>query len=196
MVQILKNMTTNKTCRVSDVYGDQIEVDGQWFHAERIFGKPAMQFVVGQLVDELSQTSAPVQAFEPDELVACALYRGCSSNEMNESKIAAFAEIMLSTRGWGKFPMISGYIETLDTNDVEQCDRLIAEGDAHLWLSELGWSRMITSADLGTRYVHIDNGHHRMAAASIASKEIGLIFVPVADRKREEDMPQFMTMRP
>ena len=115
---------------------------------------------------------------------------------MTEHKILAFAEIMLSAFGWGKFPMISGYVETLDANDVQQCERLVAEGNTSVWLNELGWSRVVTSTDIGTRYAHIDNGHHRMAAAVIASAQLGPIFAPVADRKREEDLPRFMAMRP
>lgn len=55
---------------------------------------------------------------------------------------------------------------------------------------------MTQSTFIGARYVHIDNGHHRMAAAAIASTQVGPILASVADRKREEEIPQFMSMQP
>lgn len=188
---------TNNTHSVADIHGDQIQVNGQWFHAERIFGKPASQYRVGQLVEEMSQANnGDRSAVKPDELVCSALYRGCSSTEMNEHKLLAFVQVMLAAGGYGEFPMIAGYIETLDVNDVEQCKSLVAEDRTNVWLAELGWSRLVAHTDIGTRYVHIDNGHHRMAAAAIASTQLGPIFVPVADLRREEDLPRFMTSRP
>lgn len=190
-MQILKKMATNKTNRVADIHGDQILIDGQWFHAERVFGRCASQYIVGQRIDALAQPLAPVAALRPDEMVGCALYRGCSSNEMDEQKISAFVEFMLCAGGWGDFPMITGYVETLDEHDVEQCETLVSEGCTRVWIDELGWSRVVATADIGTRYVHIDNGHHRIAAAVIASGQLGQIFVPVADLKREEDQPRF-----
>lgn len=187
-------MTENKTRRVCDIYGDQIQIDGQWFHAQRVFGKSASQYIVGQLVEELDKEALSV--VKPDEMVCCGLYRGCSSNEMTEEKIAAFVEAMLNAGGWGKFPMIAGYVETLDLQDVEHCKRLVAEDNTRVWLNELGWSRVVTSADIGTRYIHIDNGHHRMSAAVIASEQLGPVFVPVADLYCEQKSPPSIAMRP
>lgn len=189
---------TSKTNKVSDIHGDQIRVDGQWFHAERIFGKSASEYFVGQIVDELLSPADGVDPSpnEPDELVSCSLYRGCSSNIMDDRKTAAFVQAMLDAGGWGDFPMIAGYVETLDEHDVEQCASLVVEGRENVWLDELGWSRLVTHADIGTRYVQIDNGHHRMAAAAICSDRIGPVFVPVADIRREEDLPRFASMRP
>ncbi len=192
----------DRTSTVSDIHGDQIQVDGQWYHAELIFGKSASQYIVGQVVDELARRSLPAagrganSAVEPDEMVSCTLYRGCSSNEMTEHKVAVFVEVMLGAGGWRDFPMIAGYVETVVASDVERCEALVAEGRSRVWLDELGWSRLVTPADIGTRYVHIDNGHHRMAAAAIASTQIEPINVPVADLRREEDSPRFMVMRP
>lgn len=190
----------SRTNRVTDIHGDQIQVDGQWFHAERIFKKSASQYSVGQLVEELARPSLPrhsesMSASGPDEMVGCALYRGCSSNETNERKTSDFVQVMLNAGGWGEFPMIAGYVETLDANDVEQCESLVAEDCANVWLFELGWSRLVTHSDIGTRYVHINNGHHRMAAAVIASEDIGQIFVPVADLRREEESARFISAR-
>lgn len=202
MVKILPTINTNKTRRVTDIHGDQVEVDGLWHHAERIFGKSAAEFVVGQVVQELELPLLPqhggvsLSAVEPDELVSCDLYRGCSANEMTEHKVSTFAEIMVGSGGWGDFPMISGYVQTLDANDVEHCQQMVAEGNTNVWLTEFGWSRLVTKVDIGTRYVHIDNGHHRMAAAALASTQIGPIFIPVADRKVEEELPRFMNSGP
>ena len=87
----------------------------------------------------LNATCATRAMGEPDELVGCTLYRGCSANEMTEHKVLAFAEVMVSAGGWGKFPMISGYVETLDANDVKHCQQLVDEGNASVWLDEHGW---------------------------------------------------------
>jgi hypothetical protein len=188
-------MAAGKSNLVSDIHGDQIQVDGQWFHAERVFGKPASQYVVGQPVEQLAH-QVVAEWREPDEFVSCGLYRGCSSNEMSEQKVAEFAEAMLQSRGWGAFPMISGYIETLDADDVAQCEALVAEGRSFIWLNEMGWSRIVTLADIGVRYVHIDNGHHRVAAAALVSRLVLGMVIPVADRRLEESQPRFSSMRP
>ena len=167
--------------RVEDIYGHQVKVNGRWFHAELIFGRPASEYSSG---------------LKPDEFVSCALYRGCSSNEMTDAKTAEFAQVMVNAGGWGQFPMIAGYVEVLHANDVEQCETLVAEGREHVWLLELGWSRLVSSADIGARYVHIDNGHHRMAAAAFASDRVGPILVPVADLRLEESSARFVAIRP
>lgn len=191
-----------KTHCVNDIHGDQIEVDGQWYHAQRVFGKPADQYSLGQRVEQLAQAGGIAPGPNtPDEWVSCELYRGCSSNAMTPSKADQFAQAMLSAGGWGAFPMITGYVEVLDTSDVEHCKDLVAQGRADVWTQELGWSRLVTAADLGARYVHIDNGHHRMAAAALASLQLrpvhgAPIAVPVADLKREEDSPRFVGMKP
>ncbi len=192
-------LATRSKHRVADIHGDQIQVDGQWYHAERIFGKRASDFTIGQLVEQLAQASLPLacrnpaSSSQPDELVGSALYRSCSSNEMTESKIDTFAQVMLVAGGWGPFPMISCYVETLDADAVAQCEALAAEGRAEVWLSEMGWSRLVTNADIGTRYAHIDNGHHRMAAAAAVSAQLGAVLVPVADRRVEESQSHFMS---
>ena len=188
--------------RVEDIYGHQVKVNGRWFHAELIFGRPASEYSLGQLVEEFSKESASAapdkasSGLKPDEFVSCALYRGCSSNEMTDAKTAEFAQVMVNAGGWGQFPMIAGYVEVLHANDVEQCETLVAEGREHVWLLELGWSRLVSSADIGARYVHIDNGHHRMAAAAFASDRVGPILVPVADLRLEESSARFVAIRP
>lgn len=113
---------------------------------------------------------------------------------MSASKTTNFAKIMLNASGWGDFPLISGYVETLDANDVALCQSMQKEGSGDAWIYELGWSRLVTAADIGIRYVQIDNGHHRVKAAQIASELIGPILVPVADRHVEE--AQHETIRP
>ncbi len=190
-------MANTKSHRVAEVYGDQVCVDGQWFHAERIFGRPAASFSVGDLVESLARSAPPLTArnAEPDELVSCSLYRGCSSNEMDPAKVEAFSAVMIDASGWGAFPLVSGYVETVSRQDVSQCEQLLAEGRVHVWTSELGWSRLVTAQDLGARYVHLDNGHHRLAAACLASNHVGPIMAPVADRHVEEASAQFTPAR-
>lgn len=186
---------------VTEIYGDQICVAGRWFHAERVFGRPARDFAVGQPVPELAPApgKAPVSSrplSTADEFVGCSLYRGCSSNEMCDKKLAAFAQTMIEAGGWGSFPLITGYVETIDSAHVEQYEGLVREGREHVWLTEYGWSRAVTRVDIGMRYVHVDNGHHRIAAAAIASVHVGQILVPVADLYREEADSWAMTSRP
>lgn len=139
----MPNIATNPV--VVEIYGDQINVGGRWFHAERVFGRAAHEFAVGQALPELS-APAPDRRHAslmstPDELVGCRLYRGCSSNEMTQMKVDAFAQIMREVGGWGRFPMITGYVETLQASDVEHYASLAAEGREYIWLTELGWSR-------------------------------------------------------
>lgn len=131
-----------------------------------------------------------------DEHVFCELYRGCFSNEMDDTKVKRFAQVMLSAAGWGNFPMVAGRIETVEAHDVEQCEALLADGHISVWLNEFGWSRVVTRADVGTRYVHLENGHHRMAAAVVASKDVPGIRAPVFDLNAEETSPRFASLRP
>ena len=133
---------------------------------------------------------------EPDEYVTSALFRGCSSNEMDPAKTEHFAAVMTEAGGWGPFPMVAGYIRAVEASDVAQCAELVEEGRSSIWLSELGWSRLLTDHDIGLRYVHLDNGHHRMSAAARASEALGPILVPVADLHREEQGPRYAAIRP
>ena len=111
---------------------------------------------------------------EADEHVSCALYRGCSFNEMTDSKVGMFAQAMLGAGGWGDFPMVACRVEVL---------------------GERGWSRVMTRADVGVRYVHVENWHHRIAAANVASESRGEIRAPVFDINVEEASPRFASMR-
>lgn len=177
--------------RVTDVHGDQILVDGRWYHAARVFGQPASTFVVGQEVEQLAAASSPKRSRDPDEFVGSDLFRGCSANEMCREKVQRFAQAMIEHGGWGAFPNVSGYVETLSAAQVEECQRLVGEGREDVWTTEMGWSRLVSDADVGKRYVHIDNGHHRVTAAALASAHVGTIQVPVADRHTEEATGRF-----
>lgn len=180
---------------VSDIHGEQVFVDGRWFHAQRVFGRPVTSFSIGDAVPELAPAPrAPAR--EPDEWVACTLFRGCSSNEMSPDKVAKFSQAMIEAGGWGEFPMITGFIDEIEASDVAACADLVAGGSSSVWLSELGWSRLLDPSDIGRRYVQIDNGHHRMAAALIASVQVSDLRVPVADLRREEMGERFDVLRP
>jgi hypothetical protein len=148
---------------VTDVYGDQIEVDGKWFHAQRIFGRPATSFAVGDLVAELAQPLNTKKAPEPDEYVDSDLFRESGANVSHTpEKIAQYAAAMAEYGGWGKFPMVAGRVVTIDAGDVERYEELDAKGIA--W--ELAYSRPLTRADIGRRIVHLENGHNRSYAAA------------------------------
>lgn len=179
---------------VSDIHGDQIEVDGRWYHANRIFGRPASAYSVGELVSQLAKLAdevrRPAAAPQCDEFVSPGLYRGCSSNETDLRKVESFAQVMVDSGGWGAFPMVCGRVEVVDLGDLERCRELVSDGRADVWTNELGWSRTISSADVGVRYVHVENGHHRMAGAALAQTVLGEIAVPVYDLNREERSAQ------
>lgn len=48
---------------VQDIVGDQIQANGQWYHAERIFGKPASEFKIGDKVAALGKSTIPPMPF-------------------------------------------------------------------------------------------------------------------------------------
>ncbi len=170
---------TDKKGKVSDVYKDQIKVNGQWFHAQRIFGKPASSYKVGDTVIELATGAAKKKDAAPDEYVDSDLFRESGANVSHtEEKIAEYAAAMEAYGGWGKFPMVAGRISTITEDEVERYSDYESNGYA----SDLAYSRPITKADIGRRIVHIENGHNRAYAAA----RLG-IKIPVYDMQKEED---------
>lgn len=181
-----------KTSRVTDIYGEQIQVDGQWYHAQRVFGRAASDYAIGELVLELGQAHEPQSTPEPDEWVACDLFRESGANVTSADKIELFLAVMLEHQGWGPFPMVAGRVEVVTHDDVEQCMALHQSGHGHVWAVELAWSRPLAHQDVGKRYVHLENGHHRMHAALAATKRGLRIPVPVFDINREERGERFL----
>lgn len=164
---------------VEDVYGDQIRVNGQWYHAERVFGRPAGDFSTGDIIKELAvDTAKPKGQPAPDEVVQSGLFRESGANvSHSDEKIARYAEAMRDYGGWGTFPLVYGRVETLTRQDVMDYRRAERGGYAR----ELGYSRPITVQDVGLRYVHLENGHNRSYAAKLAGFDIH-----VADAHLEE----------
>lgn len=180
-----------KTFLVTDVHGDQIQVDGQWYHAERIFSRAASEYAIGDLEPKLQEPVATPVTKEPDEWVSCDLFRESGANVTSPEKIAEFRDAMRAADGWGSFPMVTGRIETVTMDDIGQCSSLALKGKEHVWLGELAWSRLITLRDLGRRYVHLENGHHRMHAGKALIKDGLRIRAPVFDLNREEESARF-----
>jgi hypothetical protein len=163
--------------KVADIFGDQIQVDGNWFHAERIFRRPASSFAIGDCVPELAQSNTPQKQAEPDEYVPSSLFRESGANATCPTKVAEYASAMAAYGGFGKFPMVTGRVCVIDHADVDRYEELDALGIAH----ELAYSRPLTRADVGRRIVHLENGHHRAHAAARHEFDI-----PVYDMELEE----------
>lgn len=167
---------------VSDVHGEQIQVDGKWFHAERVFGFAASTYQIGDMVPQLRQ-QAGLRIDEHDEVVLADLFRESGANLTDPEKVERYAEIMREYGGWGMFPPCTGRVEVVTREMVERFDELAAAGHAH----ELGFSRALTDADVGRRYVHLENGHHRSHAAAQAGFDI-----PVIDLNLQEQGADFV----
>lgn len=176
---------------VEDIFGEQVKVDGRWYHAERIFGRPTDSFEIGKPVPELAQGGAKDRAADPDIVLAPDLFRENGANITSQTKVDAYLDAMRGYGGWGTFPPVSGYVETLTMLDVQRFQELKAQG-CH---SELGWSREITVADVGRRYVHLTEGHHRSHAGMRYQQEGGVILVPVYDLAVEESCSRYMVCR-
>ena len=175
-----KDVVGNQGGRVDDIYGDQIKVNGQWFHAERIFGRPAASFNVGEMLPQLARTSPEEKGATElaDEVVTSNLFRESGANVSHTPEtIAKYAKAMKKYGGWGKFPPIYGRVETVTSDDVER----YAEWDKAGYAHELVYSRPLTIKDIGKRIVQIENGHNRAYAAA----ELG-INIPVVDGNVEE----------
>lgn len=182
-------MSTSTHHIVVDIYGEQIQVGGQWFHAERIFGRAASTFTVGQPVPEL-QSARPAPATnkkasdDADEWVQCDLFRESGANVTEPTKIERYAQDMIAYGGWGSFPLVTGRIHCVTQADVDRYQELAELGQAH----ELAWSRTLRSQDVGTRYIHLENGHHRAHAARLLNLRLRghPIEMPAHDLEREE----------
>lgn len=180
-------MSTQPHHVVSDIYGEQIQVGEQWFHAERIFGRAACTFIIGQPVPEL-QAARPAPATnksasdDADEWVQCDLFRESGANITDSAKIERYAQDMLAYGGWGSFPLVTGRIHCVTHADVERYQELDAQGHAH----ELAWSRQLRPHDVGTRYIHLENGHHRAHAARALTLLGHTLSMPAYDLEREE----------
>lgn len=168
--------------RVSDIYGDQIQVDGKWFHAERIFGFAASTFQVGDPVLQLLRHTALI-VDEHDEVISADLFRESGANITDPHKVERYAHAMREYGGWGTFPPCTGRVEVVTREMVERFNDLAASGHAH----ELGFSRALTESDVGRRYVHLENGHHRCHAAAQAGFDI-----PVIDLNLQEQGKDFI----
>jgi hypothetical protein len=162
---------------VTDVYGEQIQADGQWFHAERLFGRPATTFKIGETIQALVQDHKP-SAPAPDEYVDSDLFRESGANVSHTpEKIARFASAMDEYGGWGEFPMVAGRVVTIEESDLDRYNDYALKG----WAHELTYSRPLTPADLGRRIVHLENGHNRSYAAASRGFKI-----PVFDIEKQE----------
>lgn len=173
--------------KVEDIYGDQVQVEGRWYHAQRIFGRPVSSFVLGMLVPELAK-KAPLASPTPDEWLQPDLFRESGANITMQSKVDEFFAAMKAYGGWGEFPPVSGYINTLDEADLERYEHLKDLGHEH----ELGWSRPISQADLGRRYPHLTEGHHRCHAALRYHLDGCNVLVPIFDLAAEEQLPRYV----
>jgi len=90
------------------------------------------------------------------------LFRESGSNATTSSaKIRDFAQVMRSNRGWGPFPPITGVIQKVDWQDIDEYEDALEDGYEH----ELAWSRPLTRADVGKVFVAIQDGHNRAYAA-------------------------------
>lgn len=156
---------------VEEVWGDQVRVNGRWYHAERVLGRPVATFAVGEPVPELAgDIGRPVidvpVVFDPYLVeVEADLYRGNPDNVYDMGRVESFMQAMLSQGGWGSFPPALGYIQTVTLEDVLSCAAATLLGGEGSWLSERGWSRLLRPSDVGRQYVQLVEGHHRCAAA-------------------------------
>ena len=165
---------------VSDVYGDQIQVNGTWFHAERIFGRPASTYGVGDSVPQLAEGKR-ARIEEPDEVVSSDLFRESGANITDERKLEAYAQAMREYGGWGDFPPCVGRVEVVFEADVDRFEEMAESGTAH----ELGFSRALERNDVGRRYIHLENGHHRSYAAQQSGIGIPVFDLNVQERGRD-----------
>ena len=99
------------------------------------------------------------------------LFRESGCNTTHMGKAARFAEKMRSAGGWGRFPPISGYVQQVFKEDVEEYIEAEEGGYEH----ELAWSRPLTMRDVDRFYVAVDDGHHRAYAAAKAGIPIRII---------------------
>lgn len=166
---------------VTDIYLEQIEVDKQWFHAERIFGRPASTFKVGDVVEGLNGKSKTT-AHAPDEYVDSCLFRESGANVSHTAEtIIQFAEAMEAYGGWGEFPPIAARIVTITKEDVDRYEEFEKAGCA----SELAYSRPLSVADIGRRIAHIENGHNRAYAAARCGIAIAVYDLLLQDKANE-----------
>ena len=169
---------------ITDIFEEQIEVNGQWFHAERVFGKPAEQFSIGDTVG----IDAEIKQFDTGEITETAssdLFQESGANITDEQKINRFVEIMDEQGGWGDFPPITGVIQTVTKEDVEN----YSEAEKGTLEGELAYSRPLTENDIGTEFVQIENGHHRAYAAAKLGLEIPVIDPSKGPQFAQADTP-------
>ena len=159
----------------------QIQIDDTWYHAERVFGKPAEEFRVGDLLPFDAKTGAvTLETGEVLEKVSSDLFQESGANvSHSEEKINKFAEDMERQGGWGDFPPVTGVIQTVTKEDVDDYKEAKLGGYEH----ELVYSRPLTESDIGTKYVQIENGHNRAYAAATLG-----IDIPVIDPSKVPEM--------
>lgn len=181
---------------VTDVYGDQVCVGTTWYHAERVLGRPASTFKIG---DEIASIAA-VSTRESTPDAQCALhpdlFRESGANATCPDRVALYADVMRTKGGWGEFPAILGYIEKITLEDVHACEELIERGAEHVWLSEMAWSRTIHPRDVGKPYIHIIDGHHRANAAKLLNDEGMVIEMPSIEARDQDNFPEREKARP
>ncbi len=158
---------------VQEVYGEQVRIGGAWFHAERVLGRPAREFKVGQDVSDFFAKAAPRAVVVDDaaETIQSSFFRESGANITDESKIEGFYGAMLAYGGWGSFPPASGYVHELTQEEFDRHEELAQQGVAH----ELAFSRPLQQSDVGARYVQLAEGHHRSYAASRLGCEIRVV---------------------
>lgn len=158
---------------VQEVYGEQVRIGGAWFHAERVLGRPAREFKVGQDVSDFIPKSAPLEMVvgDAEETIQSSFFRESGANITVESKIDDFYGAMLAYGGWGSFPPASGYVHELTQEEFDRHEELEQQGVAH----ELAFSRPLQQSDVGARYVQLAEGHHRSYAASRVGCEIRIV---------------------
>lgn len=165
---------------VQEVYGEQVRIGLAWFHAERVLGRPVHDFTLGEVVESIlaPQKRTPVGAESADEMVGSDLFQESGANVSHTpEKIEAFANAMRDQGGWGAFPLVAGRLSTIEQHHIDRYRELETLGCAH----ELAYSRPLQAADLGRRYVQIENGHNRAYAARLLGLDI-----PVFDLNRDE----------
>ena len=161
---------------VEAIHKEQIKVDGKWY-AKKIFKKK--DFKIGDSVKELSR-EIYTKTETPDFKISSGLFRESGANVSHvPAKIAKYKRAMKKYGGWGDFPPITGREDTITKDDVN---------DYKKYGNEKGYSRAITTKDIGKKIVHIENGHNRAYAA----KALG-IDIPVFDlEKQETTQPDIM----
>lgn len=178
----MDNLEADVEGTITDIFGEQIEIESKWFHAERIFGKPATDFCIGDRIPNFNSTVKKTRAPIPDEIVSSDLFRESGANISHyEDKIAQYASAMLEYNGWGNFPPIAARVITITADDFETYLEFEKAGYA----SELAYSRPLTNDDIGKRIAHIENGHNRAYAAARCQIPIPVFDLLLQDKENE-----------